>query len=205
MSPRVRQHPGGRGRALRPLRTGRGGERRGRTGQGRALRGGHARPPPRGPAQGGRSARSTPAQTLVADAFGELVRRSWVTELGRGRVALRGPALAVVRAVDEDAARIARSLWARSTRPTRRSYRPRSWRAADTFAHFPQTVSLVTRLDEDYDAIERFRQSNAEATEIVQPPPEAVAPFEACLLPALCYAGICRARGTPPCRGAGSR
>src|SRR5437868_6001995 len=37
---------------------------------------------------------------LYHGVYAELLRRGWVTELGRGQVALSGPALNIVRAVD---------------------------------------------------------------------------------------------------------
>lgn len=131
--------------------------------------------------------RDRPGRTLVADAFGELLRRGWAVELGCGRVSLRGPALAAVRALDEDTTSIAHALGA--VEEAHPSLVPAKLLArCGYFANFPHAVSLVTRLHEDYDQIERFRTSNADATEIVQPPPGALAPFDACLLPAVCYA-----------------
>jgi len=131
--------------------------------------------------------RAGEGRRLVADAYGELRKRGWIVDLGPGRVSLRGPALAVVRALDDDCARIARSLGASDE--SHPALLPSHVLArCGYFASFPHTVSLVTHLAENYDAIERFRAANVGAGELVQPPPESVAPFASCLLPALCYA-----------------
>ena len=138
--------------------------------------------------------RPTP-RTLTSDVFAELVRRGWAVELGRGRVSLRGPALAVVRALDEDTMQMASRLGA--VDEAHPALVPAAMLArCGYFANFPQAVSLVTHLGEDYDAIDRFRRSNADAVEIVQPPLEALAPFETCLLPAVCYAVYAAREGT---------
>lgn len=135
------------------------------------------------------------ARALVGDAFGELVRRGWVVELGRGRVSLRGPALAVVRAIEEDTERIARRMGAAPE--AHPGLAPAALLArCGAFASFPHNVSLVAHLAEDYDAVEAYRRRSAEAGEWVQPPREAVAPFDACLLPALCYAVYAAREGT---------
>jgi seryl-tRNA synthetase len=129
-------------------------------------------------------------------AFEELLRRGWAVELGRGRVSLRGPALAVVRALDEDVARIARRLGA--VEESHPALAPATLLArCGYFTAFPHCASLVTHLVEDYDAIEAFRRRNAEAfPQLVQPAPEAVGPFQECLLPALCYAVYAAWQGT---------
>jgi seryl-tRNA synthetase len=124
---------------------------------------------------------------IVADAYDELRKRGWVVEHGPGRVSLRGPALAVVRALDDDCARIARSLGA--SEESHPALLPaRVLARCGYFASFPHTVSLVTHLTEGYDAIERFRAANLGAGDLVQPPSESLAPFASCMLPALCYA-----------------
>jgi seryl-tRNA synthetase len=134
-------------------------------------------------------------RALVGDAFGELVRRGWAVELGRGRVSLRGPALAVVRAIEEDVERIARRV--NAAPEAHPGLAPAALLArCGAFASFPHTVSLVAHLAEDYDAVEAYRQRSAEAGAWVQPASEAVAPFDACLLPALCYAVYAAREGT---------
>lgn len=123
---------------------------------------------------------------LVSDAYKELLERGWIVEIGPGRVCLRGPTLAVVRVLDDDCARIARSLGA-SEESHPALVPARVLARCGYFASFPHAVSLVTHLSEDYDAIERFRAANADAADLVQPRAETLAPFGACMLPALCY------------------
>jgi seryl-tRNA synthetase len=139
--------------------------------------------------------RERAGRALVADVFGELLRLGWVVELGRGRVSLRGPALRIVQVLDEDVARIARRMGA--IEEAHPSLVPASLLArCGYFAAFPHCTSLVTHLAEDYDSIEAFRRGNAESSRMVQPSPEAVAPFESCLLPAQCYAVYAAREGT---------
>lgn len=131
--------------------------------------------------------RGNPERRLVADAYAELRKRGWVVEIGSGRASLRGPALALVRALDDDCARIARSLGA-SEESHPALVPARVLARCGYFASFPHTVSLVTHLGEGYDAIERFRAANVGLEDLVQPPAESLAPFDSCMLPALCYA-----------------
>ena len=49
----------------------------------------------------------TVARPLERGVYEELKRRRWVLELGRGQVGLAGPALALVRTLDEECAAIA--------------------------------------------------------------------------------------------------
>ena len=55
------------------------------------------------------------------------------------------------------------------------------------FASFPQAVSLVAHLVEDYDLIEEFRQANAAHAAADHSAPSAIPTPEACLTPAVCY------------------
>ena len=55
------------------------------------------------------------------------------------------------------------------------------------FSSFPQSVSMVTHLVEDYDRIEHFRQANANTTDLTVPDVTAFTTPEACLSPAVCY------------------
>jgi seryl-tRNA synthetase len=123
-------------------------------------------------------------------------------ETAAGRVALRGPALRTVQALDEDCARIALDAFA-AVEEAHASLVPAALLArCGWFGSFPQTASLVVHLAEDYDSIERFRQANAGEVHLVQPPPDALAPIHSCLLPALCYAVYAaRERSTVPAGG----
>jgi seryl-tRNA synthetase len=139
--------------------------------------------------------RELAGRTFATDAYGELLRRGWVVELGRGRVSLRGPALAVVHAIDEDAARIARRMGA--LEEAHPALVPASLLArCGYFGAFPHCASFVTHLAEDYDSIEEFRRRNTDSARLVQPAPEAVAPLDSCLLPAPCYPVFAAREGT---------
>ncbi len=137
----------------------------------------------------------------ATDAYPELVRRGWLVEAATGRVALRGPALRTVQALDEDCARIARDAFG-AVEESHPSLAPASVLArCGWFGSFPQTASLVTHLAEDYDAIERFRLSNVGEARLVQPAPGALAPIDSSLLPALCYAVYAAREGSAIPRG----
>jgi hypothetical protein len=141
-------------------------------------------------------ARRDRARSLASgDAFAELKRRGWVVQAAPGRASLRGPALAVVRAIDEDCAGIGGELGASEEAHPALSSTSVLARCG-WFASFPHAASLVAHLTEDYDAIDRFRRDNAGAADLVQPAAGALAPFGACLLPALCYAVYASREGT---------
>jgi seryl-tRNA synthetase len=131
--------------------------------------------------------RSRQGRAIAPDAFAELVRRRWVVETARGRVALRGPALAVVKALDDDCARIARGTFGAADEAHPALAATSLLARCRWFGSFPQAASLVAHLNEDYDAIDAFRRDNAEARDLVQPAPGTLASIDACLLPALCY------------------
>ena len=77
---------------------------------------------------------------LVTDAYAELRKRGWIVEIAPGRVSLRGAALALVRALDDDCARIARSLGA--SEESHPALLPaRVLARCGYFASFPHTVS----------------------------------------------------------------
>jgi seryl-tRNA synthetase len=119
--------------------------------------------------------------------YRELLSRGWVRELGRGQVALSGPALRAFRAVDNDCRDIGMNDFAavEETYPT--LIPSRTLARCGYFASFPQSVSLVTHLVEDIDAIEHFRQANAAGGDIHVPDARALTTPEACLSPAVCY------------------
>jgi len=125
---------------------------------------------------------------LAAGVYAELLRRGWIVEEGRGQVTLRGPALNVLRAVDEDCRGVV-GVGAfgavEETYPT--LIGATTLARCGYFSSFPQSVSMVTHLVEDYDRIEHFRLANAEASHLTVPDPAALSRPEACLSPAVCY------------------
>ena len=129
----------------------------------------------------------TVARPLERGVYEELKRRRWVLELGRGQVGLAGPALALVRTLDEECAAIGKERFG-AVDQTYPALIPASVLGrCGYFASFPQAVSMVAHLVEDYDLIEQFRQANATSPELTIPNPSALPTPEACLVPAVCY------------------
>jgi seryl-tRNA synthetase len=120
--------------------------------------------------------------------YEELKRRGWVVEEGRGMVALRGPALNLLRAVDEDCkGTIGFGAFAAVEEVYPTLISAKTLGRCGYFSSFPQSVTMVTHLVEDYDRIEHFRQANAETTDLVVPDFSAFKTPEACISPAVCY------------------
>jgi seryl-tRNA synthetase len=119
--------------------------------------------------------------------YAELKRREWVHELGRGQVGLAGPALRLAQLLDARCAALGMERFDAA---------PESYPAlipsdvlgrCGYFASFPQSVSLVSHLVEDYDLIEEFRLANAGSPQLTVPRAAALPTPEACLTPAVCY------------------
>ena len=126
----------------------------------------------------------------------ELVRRGWVVEMSRGSVAVRGPALEVIRALDDDCLRMAREVFG-AVEESHPALAPVSLLSrCGWFGSFPHAASFVTHLNEDYDAIDEFRTQNSSGNGFVRPKVSALAPIEACILPALCYSVFAGRRGS---------
>ena len=140
--------------------------------------------------------RETARRRASVRASAELVRRGWVVELSRGSVALRGPALEVVRALDEDCMGIARQVFG-AQEEVHPALAPVSLLSrCGWFGSFPHAASFVTHLNEDYDAIDDFRSQNSNGGGFVRPKVSTLAPIEACVLPALCYSVFAARRGS---------
>lgn len=125
-----------------------------------------------------------PFETAV---FEQLVALGWVLDLGPGQAALAGPALALAQRLDGHIVAAAHSLFG----ATERAYP--ALIPADVLARcgytssFPQHLCIVTHLDENYDAIERFRRDNEGRSALAIPEPAAFGSPKVCLCPALCY------------------
>jgi seryl-tRNA synthetase len=123
----------------------------------------------------------------VESAYRALVERGWVKELGPGLVALSGPALDLLQYIDE----AFRELGRREFGAVDQYYPPVISTAVLSkvgyFASFPQSISMVVHVREDFDQIEEFRQANAGLGSFTAPAPGAIAPPEICLTPAACY------------------
>ena len=127
-----------------------------------------------------------PGRVLHADVESALRARGWVQDLGPGQVGLTGPALAVFRAVDREAAQAARELFGAVEERYPALIPTEVLAKCGYLAGFPHALNFVTHLAEDYDGIERFRQDNLQAR-TPQVPVCALATPNLCLKPAVCY------------------
>jgi seryl-tRNA synthetase len=120
--------------------------------------------------------------------YAELTKRGWVREEGRGMVAFRGPALNLLRAIDEDCkTTIGMGAFSATEEVYPTLIPAKVLGRCGYFSSFPQSVTMVTHLVEDYDRIEHFRQANAETTDLIVPDFTAFTTPEACISPAVCY------------------
>ncbi len=124
---------------------------------------------------------------LLTGVYDELRKRGWVKELGRGQVALSGPALNLLRAIDGDCREMGMTEFGAKEETYPTLIPSKTLGRCGYFSSFPQSVSMVTHLVEDFDTIEHFRQANANTTDLVVPDPRAFVTPEACLSPAVCY------------------
>lgn len=127
------------------------------------------------------------AAPMIAAVEAAMIERGWLREPGPGQVVLSGPPLAFARALDARIATLAKEqLHAREEAypaliPSGLLHR------CGYVASFPQSLSMVTHLTEDLDAIERFRKANSASTSLAIPEPSALAHPSVCLSPAVCY------------------
>jgi len=119
--------------------------------------------------------------------YDELKRRRWVLELGRGQLGLAGPALQLAKTLDAECAKLGRERFGAVEEAYPALIPAEVLGRCGYFASFPQAVSLVAHLVEDFDAIEQFRQANAQTTQLTIPDARALPTPEACLVPAVCY------------------
>ncbi len=135
------------------------------------------------------------ATPLVRDVNAELIRRGWLVDLGPGQMGFSGPALGVWRALERVIGRIARQF--NATDHSYPSLIPANVLArCGYFGSFPQSVSLVTHLAEDFDGIEGFRRANVDSTVLQIPDPSIVRSPDMCLVPAACYHAYQALEGT---------
>jgi hypothetical protein len=123
--------------------------------------------------------------------YGELIRRGWVVELGRGQVTLRGLALEVLEFLDDAFVR-------RIGGPAnaRREYYPgvmatERLNRTNHFSSFPEHVHFVTHLREDLDLLDQFarelRDAGGWTPEVLAKLPRPMASPVIALNPAVCY------------------
>jgi seryl-tRNA synthetase len=119
--------------------------------------------------------------------YEQLVKKGWVLGLGQGQVGLAGPALALAQALDKTIVRAAQDKFG-ATERTYPALIPAEVLARCGYtSSFPQHLSIVTHLEENYDAIEKFRAANVDRRDIAVPEAKAFGHPKVCLCPALCY------------------
>lgn len=116
-----------------------------------------------------------------------MIERGWLREPGPGQVVLAGPALSFARAFDARIAAIAKARFHAREEAYPSLIPSGVLHRCGYVTSFPQSLSMVTHLAEDLDAIERFRQANAASTRLAIPEPSALAHPSVCLAPAVCY------------------
>jgi seryl-tRNA synthetase len=124
---------------------------------------------------------------LETDVYEKLKSRGWVVELGLGQVALAGPALALAKAIEERAAGIGRGQFGGIDRHYPTLIPTNMLARCGYITSFPQHLTVVSHLREDFEAIETFRQANVGRDSLAIPDSGALEVPRACLCPALCY------------------
>ena len=125
-----------------------------------------------------------PCQTNVFDC---LVERGWVVPLGQGQVALAGPALELASLIDATLARIGQQRFGGIQRAYPTLIPSKALARCGYLSSFPQHLSIVAHLREDFETIEEFRRSNLDGEDLKIPNPAALERPSVCACPALCY------------------
>jgi seryl-tRNA synthetase len=124
---------------------------------------------------------------LESNAYAKLKERGWVVELGLGQVALAGPALALANAIERQAAGIGREQFNGTDRHYPTLIPTEALARCGYITSFPQHLTMVTHLREDFDDIEAFRKANLNEKSLQIPKSSALEVHRACMCPALCY------------------
>lgn len=119
--------------------------------------------------------------------FGKLVDKGWVLDLGPGQAALGGPALALARFLEQRIAAIGRARFGAVEREYPTLIPAEVLARCGYTSSFPQHLSMVTHLAEDFESIEAFRKANVDRRDVLIPDAAAFSPPRVCLCPALCY------------------
>jgi len=121
------------------------------------------------------------------DVFRKLKDREWVLELGPGQIALAGPALRLMRHISNTIADIGRNEYGAVEREYPTLIPTQELVTCGYMDSFPQHLSLVSHLNENFDAIDEFREANASRSSFVPPKAAALSGSKVCMCPALCY------------------
>ena len=119
--------------------------------------------------------------------FEGLVERGWVMPEGHGQVALRGPALRLLHAIDEDCRDVGKRTFGAREEAYPALIPTKTLARCGYFESFPQNASLVTHVTEDIDVILEFRKANEGTAHLNVPSTSIFARPEATLSPAVCY------------------
>jgi seryl-tRNA synthetase len=119
----------------------------------------------------------------LTESWGELLSRKWARPLGRGHVALAGGAYALKRYLDDAVRDAARARFGAADEDHPELLDPEVLARCGYLGSFPHSVSLVSHLREDFDAIEAFRAANSDRSPALE---TAAVTTDAVLRPAIC-------------------
>ncbi len=131
--------------------------------------------------------RRTDNRGYESDVFQKLVDREWVLDLGPGQVALAGPALRLMHYIGRAIADIGRNQFGAVEREYPTLIPTQELVKCGYMDSFPQHLSLVSHLEENFDEIDEFRAANVSRKEFVPPKAANLSGSKVCLCPALCY------------------
>lgn len=131
--------------------------------------------------------RRSHARPYESRVFAKLVDKGWVLDLGHGQVGLAGTALRLADALDRSIARLGVEQFHAEERAYPALIPAQVLARCGYTSSFPQHLSIVSHLVENYDGIEQFRSANAEQPDLVVPDRQAFGHPKVCLCPALCY------------------
>lgn len=126
-------------------------------------------------------------RSYESNVFQKLLDREWVLDLGPGQVALSGPALNLTNHIEQAIAEIGRNEFGAVERQYPTMIPTEALVNCGYMDSFPQHLSLVSHLKENFDAIEEFRALNAKRDKFHPPPSSALSGSKVCMCPALCY------------------
>jgi seryl-tRNA synthetase len=124
---------------------------------------------------------------FTLDVYNELKKRGWLFELGPGYIGLTGPALMLMNTIDETFTKLYRESFGALDCMYPTFVKPDLLARCGYFESHPNTVSMVTHLINDFDAIEQFRQENLNGGELQISNSDMLATPHVCLNPAACF------------------
>jgi seryl-tRNA synthetase len=127
--------------------------------------------------------------SYTGDVWEQIQKLGWVYDSGFGQVTLCGPALALYRFFQNEFAGMATSVFAAKACQFPALIPAETLARCNYFSSFPQAVTFVSHLGEDFDMLEEFSQANKDpnAASVVFPRREALREPSYCLTPVVCY------------------